>query len=67
MIVSIIRYRIKDDHHALGLIDSFARTLKKTNWNSNGIRHLDEAIKKFDSMQNTSIHNIKSDNAWYKW
>ena len=21
---------IKDDHHALGLIDSFARTLKKT-------------------------------------
>ena len=30
IIISIIRYRIKDDHHALGLIDSFARTLKKT-------------------------------------
>ena len=37
---------IKDDHHALGLIDSFARTLKKTltriflsNGNSNWIKH----------------------------
>ena len=61
---------IKDDHHALGLIDSFARTLKKTftriflnNGNSNWIKHLDEVIDNFNSMPNTAINNIKPDNA----
>jgi hypothetical protein len=62
---------IKDDHHALGLIDSFARTLKKTftriflnNGNSNWIKHLDEVIDNFNSMPNTAIKNIKPDNAF---
>ena len=62
---------IKDDHHALGLIDSFARTLKKTftriflnNGNSNWIKHLDEVIDNFNSMPNTAINNIKPDNAF---
>ncbi len=46
---------IKDDHHALGLIESFARTSKKTltriflsNGNSNWIKHLDEIIDNFN-------------------
>ncbi len=54
---------IKDDHHALGLIDSFARTLKKTftriflnNGNSNWIKHLDEVIDNFNSMPNNAIN-----------
>ena len=62
---------IKDDHHALGLIDSFARTLKKTftriflnNGNSNWIKHLDEVIDNFNSMPNAAIKNIKPDNAF---
>jgi hypothetical protein len=62
---------IKDDHHALGLIDSFARTLKKTftriflnNGNSNWIKHLDEVIDNFNSMPNTAIKNIKPNNAF---
>jgi len=58
-------------HHALGLIDSFARTLKKTftriflnNGNSNWIKHLDEVIDNFNSMPNNAINNIKPDNAF---
>ncbi len=48
---------IKDDHHALGLVDSFARTLKKTftiiflsNGNSNWIIHIDEIIDNFNKI-----------------
>ena len=55
----------------MGLIDSFARTLKKTftriflnNGNSNWIKHLDEVIDNFNSMPNTAINNIKPDNAF---
>ena len=58
---------IKDDYHALGLIDSFARTLKKTftriflsNGNSNWIKHLDEVIDNFNSMPNTAIKKSKT-------
>jgi len=55
----------------LGLIDSFARTLKKTftriflnNGNSNWIKHIDEVIDNFNSMPNAAIKNIKPDNAF---
>ena len=55
----------------MGLIDSFARTLKKTftriflnNGNSNWIKHLDEVIDNFNSMPNNAINNIKPDNAF---
>ena len=65
------KLNIKDDHHASGLIDSFARTLKKTftriflsSGNSNWIKHLDEVIDNFNSMPNTAIKNIKPDNAF---
>jgi hypothetical protein len=62
---------IKDDHHALGLIDSFARTLKKTftriflsNGNSNWIKHLDEVIDNFNKIPNSAINNITPNDAF---
>lgn len=62
---------IKDDHHALGLVDSFARTLKKTftrifinNKNSNWINHLEEVINNFNNMPNNAINNITPNNAF---
>jgi len=60
-----------NDHHALGLIDSFARTLKKTftriflsNENSNWIKHLDEVIDNFNKMPNNAIQNITPNDAF---
>jgi hypothetical protein len=60
-----------NDHHALGLIDSFARTLKKTftriflsNGNSNWIKHLDEVIDNFNKMPNNAIKNITPNDAF---
>jgi transposase InsO family protein len=56
---------IKDDHHALGLIDSFARTLKKTLTriflsynNSNWVKQLDEVVDNFNKMPNSAINNL---------
>jgi hypothetical protein len=61
---------MKDDHHALELVDSFARTLKKTftnifssNGNSNKIKHVDEVKDNFNIMPNSAINNITSDDA----
>jgi hypothetical protein len=62
---------IKDDHHALGLVDSFARTLKKTftriflsNGNSNWIKHIDEIIDNFNKMPNSAINDITPNDAF---
>ena len=62
---------ILSDHHALGLVDSFARTLKKTftriflqNNNTNWISHLDEVIKNHNNMPSSAIKNIKPNNAF---
>jgi hypothetical protein len=57
---------IIDDHHALGLIDRFARTIKtiftrlfvqtnSTNW----IDHIDEIVKNYNNSGHTAIDNIK--------
>jgi len=55
-----------NDHHALGIVDRFARTLKtilhkrfvkyhSTNW----IDHLDSIIKKYNNSPHSSIDDIK--------
>lgn len=61
---------IINDHHALGLIDSFARTLKKTltrlflqHNNTNWINELNDIIKNYNAMPNSALENIKPDNA----
>lgn len=60
-----------NDHHSLGLIDSFARTLKKTftriflqNNSSNWINHVNEVISNFNNMPNSAIDNIKPNDAF---
>jgi Integrase core domain len=59
-----------NDHHALGLVDSFARTLKKTltrlflqHNNSNWINELNDIIKNYNGMPNSALENIKPNNA----
>jgi hypothetical protein len=62
---------IIDDHHALGLIDRFARTLKtiftrsfvqtnSTNW----IDHIDKIVANYNNNGHTSIDNIKPNEAF---
>jgi hypothetical protein len=62
---------IIDDHHALGLIDRFARTLKtiftrsfvqtnSTNW----IDHIDEIVANYNNNGHTAIDNIKPNEAF---
>jgi hypothetical protein len=62
---------IIDDHHALGLIDRFARTIKtiftrlfvqtnSTNW----IDHIDEIVKNYNNSGHTAIDNIKPNEAF---
>ena len=64
---------ILDDHHALGLIDRFARTLKtiltrlflqreSTNW----IDYLDEIIKNYNNNGHSSIDYISPNEAFLK-
>ena len=64
---------IIDDHHALGLIDRFARTLKtiftrsfvqtnSTNW----IDHIDEIVANYNNNGHTAIDNIKPNEAFLK-
>ena len=64
---------ILDDHHALGLIDRFARTLKmiltrlflqtkKTNW----IDYLDEIIKNYNNNGHSAIDYIPPNEAFLK-
>ena len=67
----IQKLNIKDDHHALGLIDSFARTLKKTltriflsNNNSNWVKQIDEVVDNFNKMPNSAINNITPNDAF---
>ena len=62
---------ILNDHHALGLIDSFARTLKKTftriflqNDSTNWTSHIDEVLDNYNDMPNSALKNIKPDNAF---
>jgi hypothetical protein len=59
------------DHHALGLIDSFARTLKKTftriflqNDSTNWTSHINEVVDNFNDMPNSAIDNIKPNDAF---
>jgi hypothetical protein len=67
----IQKLNIKDDHHALGLIDSFARTLKRTltriflsNNNSNWVKQIDEVVDNFNKMPNSTINNITPNDAF---
>jgi hypothetical protein len=67
----IHRPNILNDHHALGLIDSFARTLKITftriflqNNSTNWISHVDEVVDNYNDMPNSALKNIKPDNAF---
>ena len=64
---------IIDDHHALGLIDRFARTLKtiftrsfvqtnSTNW----IDHIDKIVANYNNNGHTAIDNIKPNEAFLK-
>jgi hypothetical protein len=64
---------IIDDHHALGLIDRFARTIKtiftrlfvqtkSTNW----IDHIDEIVANYNNNGHTAIDNIKPNDAFLK-
>jgi hypothetical protein len=62
---------IIDDHHALGLIDRFARTIKtiftrlfvQTN-SANWIDHIDEIVKNYNNSGHTAIDNIKPNEAF---
>ena len=67
----IHRPNILNDHHALGLIDSFARTLKITftriflqNNSTNWINHVDEVVDNYNDMPNSALKNIKPDNSF---
>jgi hypothetical protein len=64
---------IIDDHHALGLIDRFARTIKtiftrlfvqtkSTNW----IDHIDKIVANYNNNGHTAIDNIKPNEAFLK-
>ena len=62
---------ILDDHHALGLIDSFARTLKKTltrlilqNNSANWIDNIDEIVDNHNDTKNAAINDIRPKDAF---
>ena len=62
---------ILNDHHALGLIDSFTRTLKKTmnrlilqNNSSNWIDNIDEIVYNYNDTGHSAIKNIKPKDAF---
>ena len=59
-----------NDHHALGIIDRFARTLKTVfsklfikNKDTNWISHLDSVINKYNNSPHSSIADIKPNDA----
>jgi ribosomal protein L21E len=62
---------ILDDHHALGLIDSFTRTLKKTltrlilqNNSANWIDNIDEIVDNHNDTKHAAINNIRPKDAF---
>jgi len=64
---------IIDDHHALGLIDRFARTIKTIftrlfvqTKSDNWIDHIDEIVANYNNNGHTSIDNIKPNDAFLK-
>ena len=64
---------IIDDHHALGLIDRFARTIKTIftrlfvqTKSDNWIDHIDEIVGNYNNNGHTSIDNIKPNDAFLK-
>ena len=64
---------IIDDHHALGLIDRFARTLKTIftrlfvqTKSDNWIDHIDEIVGNYNNNGHTAIDNIKPNDAFLK-
>jgi len=65
---------IIDDHHALGLIDRFARTIKtiftrlflQPGNEGNWIDHIDERVANYNNSGHTSIDNIKPNDAFLK-
>jgi hypothetical protein len=64
---------IIDDHHALGLIDRFARTIKTIftrlfvqTKSDNWIDHIDEIVGNYNNNGHTAIDNIKPNDAFLK-
>jgi hypothetical protein len=64
---------IIDDHHALGLIDRFARTIKTIftrlfvqTKSDNWIDHIDEIVGHYNNNGHTAIDNIKPNDAFLK-
>ena len=64
---------IIDDHHALGLIDRFARTIKTIftrlfvqTKSDNWIDHIDEIVANYNNNGHTAIDNIKPNDAFLK-
>ena len=65
---------IIDDHHALGLIDRFARTIKtiftrlflQPGNNGNWIDHIDKIVANYNNNGHTAIDNIKPNEAFLK-
>jgi hypothetical protein len=64
---------IIDDHHALGLIDRFARTIKTIftrlfvqTKSDNWIDHIDEIVANYNNNGHTAIDNIKPNEAFLK-
>jgi len=64
---------IIDDHHALGLIDRFARTIKTIftrlfvqTKSDNWIDHIDEIVVNYNNNGHTAIDNIKPNDAFLK-
>ena len=65
---------IIDDHHALGLIDRFARTIKtiftrlflQPGNNGNWIDHIDKIVANYNNNGHTAIDNIKPNDAFLK-
>ena len=64
---------IIDDHHALGLIDRFARTIKTIftrlfvqKKSDNWIDHIDEIVTNYNNNGHTAIDNIKPNDAFLK-
>jgi ribosomal protein L21E len=62
---------ILDDHHALGLIDSFTRTLKKTltrlilqNNSANWIDNIDEIVDNHNDTKHAAINDIRPKDAF---
>ena len=62
---------VLNDHHALGLVDSFARILKKIftrtflqNKSTTWINNLEEVIDNYNDIPNPALDNIKPNNAF---